>query len=195
MFTAAEAIVWDELGHGAAEQEGIQELLASRRVVEHGMGLGRCQNFADDGPYVAGFGQGPAATSRPAAAKGKNRAASVPTASVATAMDLGYGEVVALPVSRGRRQSINVELPTAILRNLQAYLEYVHAARAGVADGAYGGSRPGKVPGGGSYTHGGARPGEVPGGGSCSSSLGLAARAHGGARPGEVPGWGSYMQC
>ena len=37
MLTAAEAIVWDELGHGAAaEQEGLQEL-ASRRVVEHGM--------------------------------------------------------------------------------------------------------------------------------------------------------------
>ena len=117
-------------GHGAAaEQEGLQKL-ASRRVVEHGMGLGRCQNFADDGPYVAGFGQGPAATSRPAAAKGKKRAASVPAASVATAMDLGYEEVVALPVSRGSRQSVNVELPTAILRNLQAYLEYVHAVRA-----------------------------------------------------------------
>ena len=141
MLTAAKAIVWDELGHGAAEQEGIQELLASRRVVEHGMGLGRCQNFTDDGPYVAGFDQGPAATSRPAAAKGKNRAASF-AASVATAMDLGDEEVVALPVSSGSRQSINVQLPTAILRNLQAYLEYVHAARAGVADGAYGGSRP-----------------------------------------------------
>ena len=45
-------------------------------------------------------------------------------------MDLGYEEVVALPVSRGSRQSVNVELPTAILRNLQAYLEYVHAVRA-----------------------------------------------------------------
>ena len=117
-------------GHGAAaEQEGLQKL-ASRRVVEHGMGLGRCQDLADDRPYVAGFGQGPAATSRPAAAKGKNRAASVPAASVATAMDLGYEEVVALPVSRGSRQSVNVELPTAILRNLQAYSEYVHAVRA-----------------------------------------------------------------
>ena len=42
MFTAAEAIVRDGLGHGAAaEQEGLQKL-ASRRVVEHGMGLGRC---------------------------------------------------------------------------------------------------------------------------------------------------------
>ena len=52
MFTAAEAIVWDELGHGAAtEQEGLQEV-ASRRVVEHEMGLGRCQTLADDGPYV-----------------------------------------------------------------------------------------------------------------------------------------------
>ena len=60
----------------------------------------------------------------------QNRAASVPAASVATAMDLGYEEVVALPVSRGSRQSVNVELPTAILRNLQAYLEYVHAVRA-----------------------------------------------------------------
>ena len=40
MFTAAEAIVWDELGHGAAaEQEGLLQELASRRVVEHGMGL------------------------------------------------------------------------------------------------------------------------------------------------------------
>ena len=56
-------------------------------------------------------------------------------------MDLGYEEVVALPVSSDSRQSVNVQLPTAILRNLQAYLEYVHAARAGVADGAYGGSR------------------------------------------------------
>ena len=37
---------------------------------------------------------------------------------------------MALPVSRGSRQSVNVELPTAILRNLQAYLEYVHAVRA-----------------------------------------------------------------
>ena len=117
-------------GHGAvAEQEGLQKL-SSRRVVEHGMGLGRCQNLADDGSYVAGFGQGPAATSRPAAAKGKNRAASVPAASVATAMDLGDEEVVALPVSRGSRQSVNVQLPTAILRNLQAYSEYVHALRA-----------------------------------------------------------------
>ena len=90
-------------GHGAAaEQEGLQKL-ASRRVVEHGMGLGCCQNLADDRPYVAGFGQGPAATSRPAAAKGKNRAASVPAASVATAMDLGDEEVVALPVSSGSR--------------------------------------------------------------------------------------------
>jgi len=42
MFTAAKSIVWDELGHGAAaEQEGLQKL-ASRRVVEHRMGLGRC---------------------------------------------------------------------------------------------------------------------------------------------------------
>jgi hypothetical protein len=112
-------------------------------------------------------------------------------------MDLGYEEVLALPVSSDSRQSVNVQLPTAILRNLQAYLEYVHAARAGVADGAYGGSRPGKVPGGGSYTHGGARPGEVPGGGLCSSTsalrgpLGLADGAYGGARPGEVPGGGS----
>ena len=136
MFTAAEAIVWDQLGHGAAaEQEGLLEL-ASRRVSEHGMGRGRYQNLADDGPYVAGFGQGPAATSRPAASKGKNRAASVPAASVATAMDLGDEEVVALPVSRGSRQSVNVELPTAILRNLQTYLEFVHAVRAGLADGA-----------------------------------------------------------
>ena len=45
-------------------------------------------------------------------------------------MDLGYEEAVALPVSRGSRQSVNVELPTAILCNLQAYLESVHAARA-----------------------------------------------------------------
>ena len=46
-------------------------------------------------------------------------------------MDLGYEEVVALSVSRGSRQSVNVELPTAILRNLlEAYLEYVHAVRA-----------------------------------------------------------------
>ena len=118
-------------GHGAAaEQEGLQKL-ASRRVVEHGMGLGRCQNRADDRPYVAGFGQGPAATSRPAAVKGKNRAAIVPAASVATAMDLGDEEVVAQPVSRGSRQSVNVKLPTAIPRNLlEAYLEYVHAVRA-----------------------------------------------------------------
>jgi len=96
-------------------------------------------------------------------------------------MDLGYEEVVALPVSSDSRQSVNVQLPTAILRNLQAYLEYVHAARAGVADGAYGG----------------ARPGEVPGGGSCSSSsalcgpLGLADGAYGGARPGKVSDGGS----
>ena len=42
-------------GQGAAaEQEGLQEL-SSRRVVEHGMGLGRYQNLADDVPYVAGF--------------------------------------------------------------------------------------------------------------------------------------------
>ena len=94
------------------------------------MSLGRCQNRADDRPYVAGFGQGPAATSRPAAAKGKNRAASVPAASVATAMDLGDEEMVALPVSSGSRQSVNEELPTAILRNPQAYSEYVHAVRA-----------------------------------------------------------------
>ena len=105
--------------------------LASRRVVEHGMGLGRCQNLADDRPYAPGFGQGPAATSRPAAAKGNKREASVPVVSVATAMDLGYEEVVALPVSRGSRQSVNVELPTAILHNLlEAYSEYVHAMRA-----------------------------------------------------------------
>ena len=105
-------------GHGAAaEQEGLQKL-ASRRVVEQGMDLGRCQNLADDRPYVAGFGQGPAATSRPAAAKGKNRAASVSATSLATAMDLGDEEVVALSVLRGSRQSVNVELPTAILRNL-----------------------------------------------------------------------------
>ena len=45
-------------------------------------------------------------------------------------MNLTDEEVVALPVSRGSRQSVNVELPTAILRNLQAYLEYVHAVRA-----------------------------------------------------------------
>ena len=45
-------------------------------------------------------------------------------------MDLGDEEVVALSVSRGSRQSVNVELPTAILRNLQAYLMYVHAVRA-----------------------------------------------------------------
>ena len=67
---------------------------------------------------MAGLSQGPAATSRPAAAKGKKRAASVPAASVATAMDLGDEEVVALPVSSGSRQSVNVELPKAILRNL-----------------------------------------------------------------------------
>ena len=45
-------------------------------------------------------------------------------------MDLGDEEVVALPVSSGSRQSVNVQLPTAILRNLQAYSEYVHAVRA-----------------------------------------------------------------
>ena len=46
-------------------------------------------------------------------------------------MDLGDEEVVALPVSSGSRQSVNVELPTAILRNLlEAYLEYVYAVRA-----------------------------------------------------------------
>ena len=46
-------------------------------------------------------------------------------------MDLGYEEVVALPVSRGSRQSVNMELPTAILRDLlEAYSEYVHAVRA-----------------------------------------------------------------
>ena len=82
------------------------------------MGLGCCQNLADDRPYVAGFGQGPAATSRPAAAKGKERVASVPAASVATAMDLGDEKVVALPVSSGSRQSANVQLPTAIFCNL-----------------------------------------------------------------------------
>ncbi len=60
-------------GHGAAaEQEGLQEL-SSRRIAEHGMGLGCCLNLADDEPYVAGFGQGSAATSRPAAAKGIKR--------------------------------------------------------------------------------------------------------------------------
>ena len=53
----------------------------------------------------------------------------------------------------------------------------------GLADGAYGG----------------ARPGEGPGGGSCSSSsalrglLGLADGAYGGARPGEGPGGGSCL--
>ena len=58
-------------------------------------------------------------------------AASVPAASVATAMDLGYEEVVAQPVSRGSRQLVNVELPTAILRNLlETTLEFVHAVRA-----------------------------------------------------------------
>jgi hypothetical protein len=82
----------------------------------------------------------------------------------------------------------------------------------GLADGAYGGARPGEGPGGGSCSsssalrgllgladgaHGGARPGEGPGGGSCSSPsalrglLGLADGAHGGARPGEGPGGGS----
>ena len=45
-------------------------------------------------------------------------AASVPAASVATAMDLGDGKVVVLPASSGSRQSVNVELPTAILRDL-----------------------------------------------------------------------------
>ena len=45
-------------------------------------------------------------------------------------MDLGYEEAVALPVSRGSRQSVNVVLPTAVLCNLQAYLESVHAVRA-----------------------------------------------------------------
>jgi hypothetical protein len=44
-------------------------------------------------------------------------------------MDLGYEEVVALPVSSDSRQSVNVELPTAILRNLQTYLEYVHETK------------------------------------------------------------------
>ena len=102
-------------GHGAAaEQEGLQKL-ASRRVVEHGMGLGRCQDLADDRPYVAGFGQGPAATSRPAAAKGKNRAASVPAASVATAMDLGYEEVVALPVSSDSRHVLAEQVLEQVL--------------------------------------------------------------------------------
>ena len=62
--------------------------------------------------------------------KGKKRAASVPAASVATAMDHGVEEMVALPASSGSRQSINVQVPTAILRNLQTYLEYVHAVRA-----------------------------------------------------------------
>jgi hypothetical protein len=62
--------------------------------------------------------------------KGKKRAASVPAASVATAMDHGVEEIVALPASSGSRQSINVQVPTAILRNLQTYLEYVHAVRA-----------------------------------------------------------------
>ncbi len=32
-------------------------------------------------------------------------------------MDLGDEEVVALPVSSGSRQSVNVQLPMAILRN------------------------------------------------------------------------------
>ena len=45
-------------------------------------------------------------------------------------MDLGDEEVVALPVSSGSRQPVNVQLPTAILRILQAYSEYVHAVRA-----------------------------------------------------------------
>ena len=45
-------------------------------------------------------------------------------------MDLGDEEVVVLPVSSGSRQSVNVQLPTAILRNLQAYSEYVHSVRA-----------------------------------------------------------------
>ena len=62
--------------------------------------------------------------------KGKKRAASVPAASVATAIDHGVEEMVALPASSGSRQSINVQVPTAILRNLQTYLEYVHAVRA-----------------------------------------------------------------
>ena len=46
-------------------------------------------------------------------------------------MDFGHEEALALPVSRDSRQSVNVELPTAILRNLlEAYLGYVHAVRA-----------------------------------------------------------------
>ena len=56
MSTAAEAILWDELGHGAAaEQEGFQDLVY-RCVVEHEMGLGHYQNLADGGLYVAEIG-------------------------------------------------------------------------------------------------------------------------------------------
>ena len=38
--------------------------------------------------------------------------------------------VSTLPTTKGSRQSIAVQLPTAILRNLSVYLEYIHAVRA-----------------------------------------------------------------
>ena len=42
--------------------------------------------------------------------------------------------VVRLPATKGSRQSINVQLPTAILRNLPTYLQYIDAARAYESD-------------------------------------------------------------
>ena len=38
--------------------------------------------------------------------------------------------VSTLPTTKGSRQSIAVQLPTAILRNLSVYLKYIHAVRA-----------------------------------------------------------------
>jgi len=38
--------------------------------------------------------------------------------------------VVRLPATKGSRQSVTVQLPTAILRNLPTYLEYIHVVRA-----------------------------------------------------------------
>ena len=42
--------------------------------------------------------------------------------------------VVRLPATKGSRQSINVQLPTAILRNLPTYLQYIDAVRADESD-------------------------------------------------------------
>jgi TRAP-type uncharacterized transport system substrate-binding protein len=49
------------------------------------------------------------------------------TEQIASAMNLA---LVKLPATKGSRQSINVQIPTAILMNLPAYLAYVGGIRA-----------------------------------------------------------------